>query len=279
MLLSNVNEAVFNNVFAVGLREIQELATLSDTEAAEMLYNLTVGLDRVSLVDVLRELAASRNRTLDAAGGPCQVVQLLAEREKLRLEIEELGSVNHRYGRLAAERDQIHGEVTRLEEEVNRLDRLARVTDLAVALRPRWTERAALDEQLSALGPPRVMPEQAIERLDALSARVNKHQQHSESLAQQRAELKREFAALAINEALCRQTARIEAFQEQGPWIAQLQAEIDELEKEIGGLSAELAAECQRAGLSEPLQSLWPKKLSNAPFARQTIAAKPRAIG
>ncbi len=144
-----------------------------------MLYSLTAGLDRVSLVEVLRELEASRNRMLDAAGGPCQVVQLLAEREKLRSEIEELGAVNHRYGRLAAERDQLHGEITRLEEEANRLERLARVTDLAAALRPRWTERAALDEQLSALGPPRVMPEQAIERLDALNARIGKHQQHS----------------------------------------------------------------------------------------------------
>ena len=235
VLLSNVDEAVFNNVFAIGLREIQELATLSDTEAAEMLYSLAAGLDRVSLVDVLRELGASRNRMLDADGGPCQVVQLLAEREKLRSEIEELGEINHRYGRLAAERDQIHGEITRLEEEVNRLERLARVTELAAALRPRWTERAALDEQLSALGPPRVMPEQAIERLDDLIARLRKHQEHSEGLAQQREELKREFAALAINDALCRQTARIEAFQEQTPWIAQLQSGIEDLDKEISG--------------------------------------------
>ncbi len=56
VLLSNVDETVFNNVFAVGLREIQELATLGDTEAAELLYNLTAGLDRVSLVEVLQEL-------------------------------------------------------------------------------------------------------------------------------------------------------------------------------------------------------------------------------
>ena len=98
------------------------------------------------------------------------------------------------------------------------LDRLARVIDLAVALRPRWTERAALDEQLSALGPPQVMPERAIERLDALSARV---QQASTATAKvsldSGQELKREFAALAINEALWRQTARIEAFKEQEP--------------------------------------------------------------
>ena len=88
---------MFNNVFAVGLREIQELATLSDTEAAQLLYSLTVGLDRVSLVEVLRELEGSRNRMLDAGGGPCQVLQLLAEHEKLRAEIEELAAISHRY--------------------------------------------------------------------------------------------------------------------------------------------------------------------------------------
>ena len=50
VLLCNVDEAVFNNVFAVGLREIQELGTLSDTDAARLLYDLTSGLDRVPLL-------------------------------------------------------------------------------------------------------------------------------------------------------------------------------------------------------------------------------------
>ena len=182
VLLSNVDEAVFNNVFAVGLSEIQELATLSDTEAAELLYNLTAGLDRVSLVEVLQELEASRNRILDAAGRPCQVLQLLAEHEKLRAEIEELGAVNHRYGHLAAERDQLHAEITQLEEEANRVERLARVAELALAVRDRWAQRAALDEQLSAIGPLKIMPDGAIERLDALNARIQKHQERLDRL-------------------------------------------------------------------------------------------------
>ncbi len=67
VLLSNLDEAIFNNVFAVGLREIQELGTLGDTEAAELLYNITAGLDRVSLVEVMRELESLRNRILDRA--------------------------------------------------------------------------------------------------------------------------------------------------------------------------------------------------------------------
>ena len=49
--------------------------------------------------------------------------------------------------------------------------------DLAIALRERWAQRAALDEQLSALGPLKVMPDGAVERLDAVNARLQEHQQ------------------------------------------------------------------------------------------------------
>ena len=83
-LLSNVDEAIYNNVFAVGLRELQELAVLSDTEAASLLYSLSAGLDRVSLVEVMRELGNSRSRVLSAEGQPCQVSELLARREQIR---------------------------------------------------------------------------------------------------------------------------------------------------------------------------------------------------
>lgn len=249
VLLSNVDEPVFNNVFAVGLREIQELATLSDTEAAELLYSLSAGLDRVSLVEVLRELENSRDRMLDADGGSCQVVQLLEEREKLRAEIEELGSINRRWGHLAAEREQLHQEVTRLEEDANRNENLIRAIDLALSLRDRWTQRAELDDQLSAFGSLKVMPEGAVERLDALGARIGRHQDRLDRLARLRKSAKQEFSALSVNESLWRQAARIEAFKEQEPWIAQLQRQIDELHHEIGTLDSELATERQRLGM------------------------------
>src|SRR5262249_11815337 len=49
-LLHDVDEQTFENVFAVGLRELQELGTLNDLEAARWLYELTAGMDRVSIL-------------------------------------------------------------------------------------------------------------------------------------------------------------------------------------------------------------------------------------
>jgi hypothetical protein len=74
---------------AVGLHELEELRSLSDTDAADMLYKLSAGLDRVSLVEVVRELSASRNRLLSTDGGPSKIAQLLAKRREIATEIDE----------------------------------------------------------------------------------------------------------------------------------------------------------------------------------------------
>ena len=59
-ILHDVDETTYQNIFAIGLREIQELGTLTDLEAAKWLYALTVGLDRVSLCDCVTEVRESR---------------------------------------------------------------------------------------------------------------------------------------------------------------------------------------------------------------------------
>jgi uncharacterized protein YhaN len=66
VLLSGVDESIFNNVFAIGIRELQELATLDDTQAAEQLYNLANGMDRVSLVEVMRNLQAEKRKRVNS---------------------------------------------------------------------------------------------------------------------------------------------------------------------------------------------------------------------
>src|SRR5207248_8168242 len=90
-LLAGVDEPTYNNVFAVGLKEIQELGSLDDTAAADYLYRLTSGLDRVSLIDVIREVEAARERLLaaDEKASP-QNPQFVARTHKLRSQPDQL---------------------------------------------------------------------------------------------------------------------------------------------------------------------------------------------
>jgi uncharacterized protein YhaN len=266
VLLSNIDEAIFNNVFAVGLDELHQLATLDDTEAASLLYSLSAGLDRVALVDVLRELDRSRNRLLSADGKPCQVVHLLAERDKLREEIGELDGLAHRYLRLAAERKQLERETTRLEEEANQLRHQARVIEIAAVIGDRWERRKQLDDQLAALGPIETLPQGAAEQLDAVTAALAKGADRMGHLRRAWDQLRAEAAELKGNEALWRLAPRIEALAEQASWIGSLQTRSSELETEITDLEAQLSAEQERLGLgnglaNEPLPSISARSL------------------
>ncbi|MCR4415569.1 MAG: AAA family ATPase, partial [Thermoguttaceae bacterium] len=261
-LLADLDEPIFRNVFAVGLEELQELSTLNATEAAALLYNLSAGLDRVSLVEVMRELQASRNRLFDAGGGPSQIAQLAAQRDKLRAEIEEAGELTRRYGRLAAERDQIDREAARLEEEARQLALQCRTMEIALAVRERWIERRSLDEQLAALGPVDKMPDGAAERFEAIESRRKEHQERFDELRRRRASLGAEARRVVINEALWRLAPRVEALAEQESWIGTLETRIHELEADIAQAESRLAEEQKRFGVAGQWPSVSPRSLA-----------------
>ncbi len=149
-LLFDVDEQTFDHVFAVGLRELQYLGTLDESRAAALLYNLSIGLNRISLPEVIGQLADSRNQILDARGGPCQLVRLHAEREQLCAEIERLSGATRRYERLAQETRRIDEQLARLDEQQAQCRRRARLVELAIGLRERWANW--LYQRLSGAG-------------------------------------------------------------------------------------------------------------------------------
>lgn len=250
-LLANVDETIFNNVFAVSLQELQELATLSATEAADLLYRITAGLDRISVVEVMRELAASRQRILSSHGEPCQVAHLLAERAKLQADIEETINVGRRYGRLAADHQQIHRDIDRLEEDRAQLDRQARIAELALSVRDRWQQRAVLDQKLASLGHVEAVPARALTRLDSIRAKLRRYRQKIHALRKEKAHLQTEARELSVSEALWSQAPRIEALAEQQAWIKNLQQQIAALEQETAGLHSEMKSRREGLGLGD----------------------------
>ncbi len=266
-LLANVDEATFNHVFAVSLSEMQELATLSDTQAAEVLYSITAGLDRVSLIEVMRELDASRARIIDPGGGACQVAQLTHQRDQIARQIEELQSQMHAYARLLGDRDVIQRELAQLDDAKKELQQKLDVHELALSIRDRWHRHKSLGEELAGFGPGNGVPADALERLESLRQRSAKHDARLERLNHHRQRLRREAADLNVNEALGRCGPRIAATLEQDPWFRSLEGQIAEMEKHHNDLRTTMFAEYEKMGLGKPerndrLPSLSPQALT-----------------
>ena len=127
--MSDIDESIFTNVFAIGLREIQELGALNNTAAAEQLYKLTSGLDRVSLIDVMRDLRGRRAQIWSTdTKDDARLVVLSEKRQKLLREIDDLKQRSKRWSRMAGETTDINNQLADIEIELAENEKQARLS-------------------------------------------------------------------------------------------------------------------------------------------------------
>ncbi len=239
-LLGGVDEATYVNVFACGLREIQELGTLSDTAAATLLYDLTLGTDRVSLSAAAREVDAERSRLLSGDIRHSSIPQLLADRDRLRAEIDSLGELTPRYLELSARRGQLDREIEQ-HGGTEHIDREIRAVELAKAVADPWRQRTELDRQLAEYGPHDASAAELLVALEGLDAKMKERRRRRRILRNRRRKLHREAKSSSVNDALCQQGPKLEALGEQQAWMESLSAQIKKLDDEVA--EWELAAE------------------------------------
>ena len=240
LLLSGVDELTYSNVFACGLREIQELGSLDDTSAAEHLYKLTTGLDRVSLVDVIRDMGESRERLLSTDDRPSQIVQLVQQREKLQGEIEELASTTRRWSELAAQRAALTDEADELQGALSKTDGSHRLFEAALEVQGAWNLRSDLERQIALLRDVKQLPDRAVEKLDGLNSKIKTLRRKVKKIVARGKQLRKEAGEIQVNQPLLAQENRIEALGEQSQWIASLESQIQKFKDDIRRIDAEI---------------------------------------
>ena len=235
-LLQAVDESIYNNVFAFGLRDLQELGTLDDTQAAELLYKLSSGLDRISLVDVIHDLKHERDQLLTADNQSGKIAKLLERRDGLRDELHQLEEGGQLWIQLVQQHDRLREELQQREGQAADDQKHSRFIELAIQVHENWTSREHLGAQISRLKPPIELPQHALEQLDRLNREIVEKQAHLQQLRQDGDRLRKEYRELNVNQPLWSHAARIDALSEQIPWIESLQRTVGRLQEEIVGI-------------------------------------------
>ena len=136
-LLAGIDESLCKQVFAVGLHEMQQLASLNDTQAAEQLYGLATGHDRVSLHDVVRGVTSVR-RALYCSEPDANIQQLVRRRHELEAQLGTGGKHVDRWQRLQEKLRQVQHEVGELEDRKKRLRKRQSVADICAQHQTQW---------------------------------------------------------------------------------------------------------------------------------------------
>jgi len=249
-LLCGVDEQTFENVFAVGLRELQELGTLNDLEAARLLYELTAGMDRVSIIEVMRELEQSRERILGDGSGSSPIGQLVARRDRLKQDISAFADSSRRYAQLLGERGLCQQRSTQLEETLAASEAECRLLEAAALVCDAWHRREDLKAQIHACGAGEGWSPEAPEQMDRLCRNIRRLKASARRLAAKRRRRQNELSRLKPNDAIWRQSARIAALVENEPWVASLEQGIERAEATVNQLTAQYKACGEPAAIS-----------------------------
>jgi uncharacterized protein YhaN len=263
-LMSDVDESIFNNVFAIGLREIQELGALNSTDAAEHLYKLTSGMDRVSLIDVMKDLRRRREEIW--ASDPeneSKLTLLSVRRTKLTREIEDLKQRSKRWSRIAAEVTDVTHQLSDIDVELEQVERESRLLEIAIQISERWQNRRLVIEQINAFGTLPHPRDLSVEELDQCNARITQQKERIDQIKDQRRKIKKEALALPINRQLYAQKSRIEAISEHSPWVESLERQVNQLQEEIDKIENGIVSEVDGLGSQLQIRAKDVKDLGN----------------
>ena len=231
-LLSGIDPELFENVFTVGLSELQHLNQLNATDAADFLYEMTTGFDRKSVGDTLRHITNQREQLLSDSGrGKLQVLQ------------DQLSSISNQLDIRRAEMQPWvanSNEIEIVNQQINTLqaklvERQAILSDLVVygSLEPELVDRARLRSILAQSQPPKIHRAHTTidERLQLLELAI-RAQETLSSIDERESELLiLEDELRAIKTVLIPPDVapRINAFAEMLPWISSLLSEVEQL--------------------------------------------------
>ncbi len=246
--LHGIDRQTFRHVFAVSLRELQHFNTLDEASAARLLYEMTAGLDRVSLPDVLRELDEASNGIWDKPENLSSVTSLLKRRRALLAEIKEGVADVKRFAQLSHQRRQREQEITRREQQQTAWKTDARRLELAISLRDKWVEREKLLRHKKEASTP--FPAEGFARLEQINERLDKRKQELARWRGRRARLRERLAGLDINRALWSQSAKIAVLGEQQTWMANLRQQLDTAHDSLHASASELESQHVQLGIA-----------------------------
>ena len=266
-LMADVDESIFNNVFAIGLREIQELGALNSTAASEFLYRLTSGLDRVSLIDVMRDLKNRRERIWSANPKAESRLQTLSERrQKLLREIDELKQNSTRWSRIASETTDVNHQLEDLKASLKKTEREARLIEIAIQIAERWQNRGVVRDQISAYASLPDERDVSIKKLDEVNTKIAQQKERIEQVRSQRRTIKTEAMALPINRHLWSQKSRVEAISEHAPWVQSLERQTVNIRDEIDRIEKTVVTEVNSLGPQMKLRAKDVRDIGGAGF-------------
>ncbi|HTI49969.1 MAG TPA: AAA family ATPase, partial [Planctomycetaceae bacterium] len=170
--LQGIDEQAFRTLFAIDLRQLQELGVLTGDEAAARIYDVSLGPDGRRLIEACRRADVDRHRFVDPLQQDGELVRLFEQHDQLEAQLHELDRHRQQHEVRCAERDRLKQDLADLERrQAGIREQLRGHLFLERAWGP-WQQLRTGRRELDALPVIIDFPERGLERLERLETEI-----------------------------------------------------------------------------------------------------------
>ena len=222
-IIGDVNETVFESIFAIGLYELQELATLESREVAEHIYSLSLGLDGQELLDLIDGVRAAGKEILDVDNSRGRLAELYEELDEVDSEIDSIGGARRHHAKLGKEQTKLEDEIVELKQRQQGLENQLHGHEYMERVYEPWAKLRRHEQELAGLPELPDFPEDGLQSLEEIETELAAARGRRSTLLAEAKELKKKSKEANVDPNFRRYAPALQSFVDQRDWIAELQ--------------------------------------------------------
>lgn len=150
-IINYTPEATFQNIFAIGLNELQQLSSLHGDDVARHIYGLSLGPEGEQIFRAHAGLADEERRILGDKPRDGDLFKYVAQLTALDRELARHGPATEKYTRLQATQRELDNEIADLQERQSELTFNLRGRTLLSKIWGPWAKEREIQAQIKTL--------------------------------------------------------------------------------------------------------------------------------
>lgn len=247
-MVSGTDGKLFESVFAVGLPELQQFATLHEDEVARHLYGMTLGPQGALLMELPGRVQQELSSLWDAQHQSGRILQLLKHRDELNRQQSQQAARRLRYRELLCKQTELEDKLASQRRRQTELKQNLRGLTFIERVWSPWQRIRELRRELATLPDFSTFPHdgpQQLARLDqAIQSASNSVDQQSASLR----DLQLRIAKFGAGPGIRRYGRSIRRLMDEASEIREIEHRLKELSEASSSANRELQARLAQLG-------------------------------
>jgi uncharacterized protein YhaN len=273
-LLSSTDEKLFESVFAVGLPELQQFATLTADQVADHLYGMTLGPQGRLLMELPNRVDREFQRLVASTDREAVIPGLLKRHDELTRQLATGVRQRDRYRELLRKKMELDEKIAKRRERQSTLQGNLRGLSFMEKVHPSWHRARECRHELKSLPDFSAFPADGVQRVERLDREIELATKTREALLDQIASEGERIAGIRIDPEIRRFSGAIQMLSEERVLTQDFEPRIAELEQLAASQEEELVEHLAALGRNWSLQRL--DRVQDSPEAREQFVQAAR---